>query len=46
MEQRHQKLSENKTQTSAANVNSNAIRLKDNGESSSAQKKASEKSYW
>jgi len=46
MEQNHIKLSEDKTQTSAANVNGNAIQLKDNRESSSVQKKASGKSCW
>jgi hypothetical protein len=38
MAQQHEKLSKNETQTCAANVNNNAIQLKDNRESGSAQK--------
>ncbi|WP_337966037.1 DUF4157 domain-containing protein [uncultured Flavobacterium sp.] len=43
MEQRQERIHENKTQTSAANVNTNAIQLKDNRESNAVQKKLSEK---
>lgn len=38
MEHHQERISQNETQTSAANANTNAVQLKDNRESSSAQK--------